>query len=52
MGFDAVSVIECMKGASDEDIVKRAVGENRVLVTNDKYLAGLQNFSSCLASSC
>ncbi len=44
MGFDAVSVIECMKGASDEDIVKRAVGENRVLVTNDKYFGRLAEF--------
>lgn len=36
MNFDSVSVIECMRGADDEEIVKRAIEENRVIVTNDK----------------
>jgi predicted nuclease of predicted toxin-antitoxin system len=26
-----------MKGASDEEIVRKAVEEKRVIVTNDKY---------------
>ena len=44
MGFDSVSVIECMKGALDEDILKRAVAENRVIITNDKYFGRLAEF--------
>jgi len=44
MGFDSVSVIECMKGASDEEIIQRAAKESRVLVTNDKYIGRLAGF--------
>jgi len=47
LGFDSVSEIECMKGASDEEIVQKAVEEKRVIVTNGKYfgrLAGSTNF--------
>ncbi len=44
MGFDSVSVLECMKGASDEDIIQRAIKENRVLITNDKYFGRLAEF--------
>ena len=33
MGFDSVSVIECMKGALDEEIIQRAVEDNRVIIT-------------------
>jgi predicted nuclease of predicted toxin-antitoxin system len=44
LGFDSVSVIECMRGASDEEIIQRAVEENRVLVTNDKYFGRLAGF--------
>ncbi len=45
MGFDSVSVIEYMKGASDEEIVLKAVEENRVIVTNDKYFGRLEGFN-------
>jgi predicted nuclease of predicted toxin-antitoxin system len=44
MGFDSVSVIECMKGADDEDIIQRAIEENRMIITNDKYLGRLAGF--------
>jgi predicted nuclease of predicted toxin-antitoxin system len=44
MGFDSVSVIECMKGALDEEIIKRAIEENRVIITNDKYFGRLADF--------
>ena len=44
MGFDSVSAIESMKGASDEDIIQRAVEENRVIITNDKYFGRLSGF--------
>jgi predicted nuclease of predicted toxin-antitoxin system len=39
LGFDSVSVIESMKGASDEDVLQKAVEENRVIITNDKYFS-------------
>ncbi len=45
MGFDSVSVIEYMKGASDEEIVRKAVEENRIIVTNDKYFGRLAGFN-------
>ena len=45
MGFDSVSVIECMQGASDEEIVRKAVEEKRVIVTNDKYFGRLAGFN-------
>ena len=45
LGFDSVSVIECMKGASDEEIVRKAFAENRVIVTNDKYFGRLAGFN-------
>jgi predicted nuclease of predicted toxin-antitoxin system len=45
MGFDSVSVIEVMKGADDQDIIRRAVEEDRVIITNDKYLGRLAEFS-------
>lgn len=45
LGFDSVSVIECMKGASDEEIVRKAIEENRVIVTNDKYFGRLVGFN-------
>jgi len=35
-GFDTASVVEDMRGASDEEVVARAVRENRIIVTNDK----------------
>ncbi len=44
MGFDSVSVIEVMKGANDSDIIRRAIEEERVIVTNDKYLGRLVEF--------
>ena len=44
MGFDSVSVLECMKGALDEEIIQRAVEENRVIITNDKYFGRLAGF--------
>jgi predicted nuclease of predicted toxin-antitoxin system len=45
LGFDSVSVIECMKGASDEEIIRKAIEENRVIVTNDKYFGRLAGFN-------
>ena len=45
MGFDAVSVIESMKGASDEEVLQKAVKENRVVITNDKYFGRLAGFN-------
>jgi predicted nuclease of predicted toxin-antitoxin system len=45
MGFDAVSAIECMQGASDEEIVQKAIEEKRVIVTNDKYFGRLAGFN-------
>jgi predicted nuclease of predicted toxin-antitoxin system len=36
MNFDCLSVIECMRGAEDEEILKKAVAEDRVIITNDK----------------
>ena len=44
MNFDSVSVIECMKGAEDEEIVQRAVKEDRVIITNDKDFGRLAGF--------
>jgi predicted nuclease of predicted toxin-antitoxin system len=44
MGFDSVSVIEVMKGADDQDIIRRAIEEDRVIITNDKYLGRLAGF--------
>ena len=44
MNFDSVSVIECMKGAEDEEIIKRAVEEDRILITNDKGFGRLASF--------
>ena len=41
LNFDSVSFIECMRGAEDEEVVRRAVKEGLVLITNDKGLAGL-----------
>jgi len=36
MGFDAVSVIESMQGAEDLTIVRKAMEEKRIIITNDK----------------
>lgn len=44
MGLDAVSVIDCMKGADDEEIMARAVKEDRVIITNDKDFGRLAGF--------
>ena len=44
MNFDSVSVIECMRGAGDEEVVRRAVEEGRVLITNDKGFGRLAGF--------
>jgi predicted nuclease of predicted toxin-antitoxin system len=44
MGFDSVSVMEVMKGADDQDVMRRAIEENRVIITNDKYLGRLAEF--------
>jgi uncharacterized protein (DUF433 family)/predicted nuclease of predicted toxin-antitoxin system len=44
MGHDSVSVVYCMKGASDEEIMLKAVEENRVVITNDKYFGRLAVF--------
>ncbi|MBO3840562.1 MAG: DUF5615 family PIN-like protein [Thermoproteota archaeon] len=44
MGFDVVSVIHSMRGADDEEIIRKAIDEKRVIVTNDKdfgWLASL-----------
>ncbi len=45
MGYDSVSVIECMIGASDYEIIRRAIEENRVIITNDKYFGRLAGFN-------
>jgi predicted nuclease of predicted toxin-antitoxin system len=45
MGFDSVSVIEFMKGASDEEVLQKAIEENRVVITNDKYFGRLEGFN-------
>jgi len=44
MNFDAVSVIESMRGAGDEEIMRKAIEENRVIVTNDKDFGWLAAF--------
>jgi predicted nuclease of predicted toxin-antitoxin system len=44
MGHDSVSVIDCMKGASDEEILLKASEENRIIITNDKYFGRLAGF--------
>ncbi|MEM1557479.1 MAG: DUF5615 family PIN-like protein [Thermoproteota archaeon] len=36
MGFDVVSAINSMRGASDEGIIRKAIDEDRVIITNDK----------------
>jgi predicted nuclease of predicted toxin-antitoxin system len=36
MSFDAVSVMQSMKGACDEEVMRKAVGENGVVITNDE----------------
>jgi predicted nuclease of predicted toxin-antitoxin system len=44
MSFDTISVIHSMRGANDEEIIRRAIDENRVIITNDKdfgWLASL-----------
>jgi len=35
-GHDAASVAEAMPHATDEDVLRRAVSERRIVVTNDK----------------
>lgn len=35
-GFDVVSVIKMMRGASDMAVIKRAKEENRIVVTLDR----------------
>ncbi len=35
-GYDAVAVSEIMPQAKDDDILNKAVNENRILITNDK----------------
>ncbi len=44
MGYDSISIIESMKGASDEEIMQKAVAEDRVVITNDKYFGRLVGF--------
>ena len=44
MKFDSISVIECMKGAEDEEIIRMAIKENRVIITNDKEFGRLAIF--------
>jgi predicted nuclease of predicted toxin-antitoxin system len=44
MNFDAVSVIQFMKGAGDEEIMRKAIEENRVIITNDKDFGWLASF--------
>lgn len=44
MGFDSISVIACMRGADDEEIMKRAVAEKHILITNDKDFGRLAGF--------
>jgi predicted nuclease of predicted toxin-antitoxin system len=36
MGFDAISVIEIMRGAEDIEVIQKAREENRIIITNDK----------------
>ena len=45
LGFDSISVIGCMKGASDEENAQKACEEKRVIVTNDKYFGRLAGFN-------
>ena len=42
--YDSISVIECMKGAEDEAILRLAVKECRVIITNDKDFGRLAGF--------
>jgi predicted nuclease of predicted toxin-antitoxin system len=44
MNFDVISVIECMKGAEDEEIIHRAIKEDRIIITNDKDFGRLAGF--------
>jgi predicted nuclease of predicted toxin-antitoxin system len=44
MGLDSVSVIDCMKGAEDEDVMKKAIEEDRVIITNDKDFGRLVRY--------
>jgi len=44
LGHDSISVIEHMKGASDKEIMERAVKEKRIIITNDKYFGRLAGF--------
>ncbi len=40
-GHDVLAVAETMPQASDKDILSRAVGEGRILITNDKDFGDL-----------
>jgi predicted nuclease of predicted toxin-antitoxin system len=40
-GYDVLAVVEEMKGTTDEVVLSRALGEDRIIVTNDKELASL-----------
>ena len=44
LNYDSVSFIECMKGAEDEEILRLAVKELRVIITNDKDFGRLAGF--------
>lgn len=44
MNFDVVSVIQFMKGATDLEIMRKAIDENRVIITNDKDFGWLAAF--------
>lgn len=44
LNFDSISVIECMTGAEDEEVLRRAVKEGRVIITNDKDFGRLAGF--------
>ena len=44
MNYDSISVIECMRGAEDEAVVKKAIEENRIIITNDKDFGRLAGF--------
>jgi len=35
-GFDTFSVMDGMRGASDVDIIRKAIAEDRIVVTNDR----------------
>jgi predicted nuclease of predicted toxin-antitoxin system len=35
-GYDVLSVYDDMRGAKDDEVLKRAFDEDRILVTNDK----------------